>query len=110
MTALSVGLAASLLPACNRTPPEAASAPSGEEAAKTMLDGIGDRLLALAPESATTLGLDTGARAALRSKLADRSRAGQDAIAAQLRADLAEAESIDRAPCNRTPRAPPSRS
>ena len=31
----------------------------------------------------------------LRSKLADRSRAGQDAVAAQLRADLAQAEAID---------------
>ncbi len=60
-----------------------------------VLDGIGERLLALAPESATTLGLDTGTRAALRSMLADRSQAGQDAIAALLRADLAQAEALD---------------
>ena len=38
-----------------------------------------------------------GARAALRSKLADRSRAGQDAIAAQLRADLARPRRSTRA-------------
>ena len=96
MAVLSAGVAASLLPGCNSTPPEKPAAmPSGEDAAKVVLDGIGERLLALAPETATTLGLDSGGRAALRSKLADRSRAGQDAIAAQLRADLAQAEAID---------------
>ena len=95
MAVLSAGVAASLLPGCTMTPSEKAAAPSGEDAAKTVLDAIGERLLARAPETATTLGLDTDARAALRSQLSDRSRAGQDALAAQLRADLAHAEAID---------------
>ena len=95
LAALTTGVAASLLPGCGEAPPAAAPPPSAEDAAKVILDGIGERLLALAPETATTLGLDTGARAALRSQLADRSRAGQDAVAALLRADLAQAEAID---------------
>jgi uncharacterized protein (DUF885 family) len=49
----------------------------------------------MAPETSTTLGLDTGARAALRSRLADRGHAGVDAMAALLRDDLAKAEAID---------------
>ena len=60
-----------------------------------LLDSIGENLLALSPESATSLGIDTGARAALRSRLADRSQAGQDRLAATLRADLARAEAVD---------------
>ena len=92
---LSAGVAASLLPGCTMTPSEKAAVPSGEEAAKTVLDAIGERLLARAPETATTLGLDIDGRATLRAQLADRSRAGQDALAAMLRADLAQAEAID---------------
>jgi uncharacterized protein (DUF885 family) len=98
MAALTAGAAAFALPGCRPAPPEAPAASTGaaaEAAATAVLDGIGERLLALAPESATTLGLDTGARASLRSTLADRSQAGQDAVAALLRADLAQADAID---------------
>ena len=95
MAVLSAGVAASLLPGCNMTPSETAAALPGDDAAKTVLDGIGEHLLARAPETATTLGLDTDARRVLRSQLADRSRAGQDALAALLRTDLAQAEAID---------------
>lgn len=56
---------------------------------------MAERLLALSPESATSLGLDTGARAALRRLLADRSPAGIAAITARLKADLTEARAID---------------
>ena len=62
------------------------------------------RLLALSPESATSLGLDTGAHADLRSKLADRSQAGQARLAAQLRDDLSLAEAIDTAPLSHSTR------
>ncbi len=72
-----------------------AQAPAGEAQVTALLDSIGENLLALSPESATSLGIDTGARAALRSRLADRSQAGQDKIAAALRADLARAEAVD---------------
>ena len=70
---------------------------AGEAQVTALLDSIGENLLALSPESATSLGIDTGARAHLRSKLADRSQAGQDRIAATLRADLARAEAVDTA-------------
>ena len=72
-----------------------AQAPAGEAQVTSLLDSIGENLLALSPESATSLGIDTGARAYLRSKLSDRSRAGQDKIAATLRSDLARAEAVD---------------
>jgi uncharacterized protein (DUF885 family) len=72
-----------------------AQAPAAEAQVTALLDSIGENLLALSPESATSLGIDTGARAHLRSKLADRSHAGQDRIAATLRADLARAEAVN---------------
>ena len=57
----------------------------GADAAK-LLDEIGENYLRFAPESATSLGVDAGARAALRSQLADRSAEGQKKIADQVRA------------------------
>ncbi len=94
--ALSAGVAAVALPGGARafaTGPSAA----GEANVTALLDSIGENLLALSPEGATSLGVDTGARAYLRSKLADRSQAGQDSVAAALRADLARAEAVDTA-------------
>jgi len=92
--ALSAGVATVALPGCARTI-AAAPAPGTNPDAAALLDSIGENLLALSPEGATSLGLDTGPRAYLRSKLADRSQAGQDQLAAVLRADLARAEAID---------------
>ena len=48
-----------------------------------------------APEGATSLGIDTGARAALRSQLTDRSAQGQQRIANQVRADLERVKAFD---------------
>lgn len=95
LAALTAGTAGLAFPGCTRPPTDGAAALGAEASATVLLDAIGERLLAVAPESATTLGLDTGAHATLRSRLADRSRTGQDAIAAMLRADLAHAEAID---------------
>jgi uncharacterized protein (DUF885 family) len=91
--ALSAGVAAVALP----TGRAFAQAPASEAQATNLLESIGENLLALSPESATSLGIDTGARAVLRSRLADRSKAGQDRIAATLRADLARAEAVNTA-------------
>jgi uncharacterized protein (DUF885 family) len=74
-----------------------AHAPAGETQVIALLDSIGENLLALSQDTATSRGLDVGARAALRSQLPDRSQAGQDKLAATLRADLARAEVIDTA-------------
>jgi len=72
-----------------------AQVPAGEAQVTALLDSIGENLLALSPEGATSLGLDTGARAALRAKLGDRSQSGQEKLAAVLRTDLARAEAVD---------------
>ena len=68
------------------TPPP--TGPTDADAVK-LLDEVAESLLRLQPESATSLGIDTGARAALRSELADRSAAGQQRLAMQVRTDLA---------------------
>jgi uncharacterized protein (DUF885 family) len=73
----------------------ASAAPTTEAQAKALLDSFADHLVQLKPERATTLGVDTGARAALRSRLEDRSPAGVARIAATLRADLARANAVD---------------
>jgi uncharacterized protein (DUF885 family) len=94
--ALSVGVAAVALPGCARTlATSGGPRPASEAEVTALLDSIGENLLALSPEGATSLGIDTGARAYLRSKLADRSMAGQDQLAATLRADLARADAVD---------------
>src|SRR6185436_16622138 len=73
----------------------AASKPNSEQDALALLDQIGESYVRFAPESATSLGVDTGARAALRSQLADRSADGQQKIAAQVRQDLERAKAFD---------------
>ncbi len=85
--------------ACNREPrPDtAASATNVEASARALLDDIGNSLLRLIPETATSLGLDTGARADLRSQLMDRSADGQQRIASRLRQDLERARAFDTA-------------
>ena len=91
---LSAGAATIALPGCAPKvtgPARIATDP----AATSLLDSYAENLLALQPESATSLGLDAAARAALRSRLSDRSPAGQQRIAAILRADLASAQAID---------------
>jgi uncharacterized protein (DUF885 family) len=86
VAALASAAALSLVPACAR---DQAPTPATNEAdAIALLDRLADNLLRLLPESATSLGIDVGARAALRSQLADRSAEGQQRVAQQLREDL----------------------
>ena len=94
IAALASTMALPLLPACAReqTPPPSATT---EADALALLNEIAENLLRLLPESATSLGIDTGARAALRAQLADRSAEGQQRIANQLRSDLARANGFD---------------
>jgi uncharacterized protein (DUF885 family) len=96
LAALGAGAAALALPACtNKALSATAVGPLNEAGAKALLDSIADRLLALSPESATSLGVDIGAHAALRGKLADRSAAGQAAIASTLKEDIARIRAAD---------------
>ncbi|PZU13061.1 MAG: DUF885 domain-containing protein [Sphingobium sp.] len=75
-----------------------ARAAQGADAhAEAMLADMAEAMMADAPESASGLGVDTGPRAALRSRLGDRSPAGQARIAAHVKARLAKLRALDRA-------------
>ena len=94
LAALASAAVLPLVSACGRTrvaPPRGATDADG----LLLLDDVANNLLNLFPESATSLGIDTGARATLRSLLADRSAAGQQRIAQQLRTDLARVNGFD---------------
>jgi uncharacterized protein (DUF885 family) len=99
IAALACTATAPLMSACNREPGSTASRPASsahtEAEARALLDDIGDRLLRRTPETATSLGIDTGPRAELRSQLMDRSAEGQQAIASQLRQDLERVRAFD---------------
>ena len=92
VAALGASVALPLIPGCRQTP---AAKPASEADAKALLDSIGENLLNLSPEGATSLGIDIGKRAGLRSKLSDRSKAGQERVANLLRSDLERAEAVD---------------
>jgi uncharacterized protein (DUF885 family) len=81
------------------------AAETADARAEATLAQMAEAMLADAPETASGLGLDTGARAALKHRLGDKSPAGQAAIAAHVRDRLATLRTIDRAalsPATRT--------
>jgi uncharacterized protein (DUF885 family) len=80
--------------AAAQLPARAADA-NANRAARTLLTEIAEELLVDYPESATGLGIDNGARAHLKSKLSDRSAAGQKAIAQRVSRRLAKLRAID---------------
>ena len=87
-----------MLSGCNSstsTPPSTVGAANTQTEALAMLDRIAENYLRFAPELATSLGVDTEARAGLRSQLADRSLAGQQSVANQVRQDLERAKAFD---------------
>jgi len=88
LAALGSTAALPLMSGCRRGDPPAAPRESNDSAALALLDSVADNLLRLSPEGATSLGIDTGPRAALRSQLADRSEQGKQRLAGQVRADL----------------------
>ena len=94
IAALACTATVPLMTGCTREPAPASTA-SSDANALALLDQIADNLLRLTPESATSIGIDTGARADLRSQLGDRSAEGQRRIANQLRTDLERASGFD---------------
>ena len=94
---LASAAGAPLAYACGGGAPSAGagSGADHETRAIALLDRIAENLLRLAPESATSLGIDTGERSALRSQLTDRSPQGQERIARQVRDDLDRVRAID---------------
>jgi uncharacterized protein (DUF885 family) len=87
LAALGSTAALPLMSGCARGSPPAPRE-SNDSGALALLDTVADNLLRLSPEGATSLGIDTGQRAALRSQLADRSEEGKQRLAKQVRADL----------------------
>ena len=83
LSMLGAGGAALALNACQ---PRVAASPA--TTADAFLEGVAWQLLALQPEGATSLGVDTGVHAGLRRELGDRSAAGQARLAAALRSAL----------------------
>ena len=72
-----------------------AQATGPDAAAKTTLDRITESMLIDFPESATGLGIDTGERAALKSRLTDRSPQGMSRIADHVRKNVADLSALD---------------
>ena len=94
IAALASAAALPLLSACGRSGEPMPTRPT-EASALALLDEVAEHLIRLRPEQATSLGIDTGARAALRSVLADRSAEGQRRLASQLRVDLERVNAFD---------------
>jgi uncharacterized protein (DUF885 family) len=90
-----VGTAAAL--ASTRLPFAAAEASqsAADRAAEALLSELAEELMEDYPESATGLGIDNGTRAALKSRLTDRSAEGQRAIAQRVAKRLQRVKSID---------------
>ncbi|MYN17806.1 DUF885 family protein [Rugamonas sp. FT107W] len=63
----------------------------------TLLENFADEILRLSPTSATSLGLDKGARAGLKAQLEDLSPVGDAAWAAQVKSMLGRLSALDRA-------------
>src|SRR5437879_9163122 len=70
------------------------AAPPGDAAINRYFDGLSEHILATGPEQATSLGLDTGARAALKSRLGDASMTHVAEDRAWCRAGLAKLETF----------------
>jgi uncharacterized protein (DUF885 family) len=87
--------ASPLMSGCNQEPAAPPSSMSPDADAIALLDEVAGNLLRLTPETATSLGIDTGTRADLRAQLADRSAQGQQRIADQLRRDLDRVNAFD---------------
>jgi uncharacterized protein (DUF885 family) len=93
----SVGAAGTLalLPSC-AAPISATSAeldgPASNDGTAALLDQIAEEHLQQSPTTATALGIDTGARAALKARLSDSSPAGRDREVAWLRSAVSRLE------------------
>jgi len=89
LAGIGLGGAALTLPGCVTV------SRAGPADPQALLDDIAWNLLRHEPERATSLGVDTGANAALRGRLKDVSPGGLEAYARTLRADLARVRATD---------------
>jgi len=75
--------------------PAIAAQTDANAAIRALLDEIAEELLVDYPETATSMGIDHGARAHFKAKLSDRSPRGQEAIAQRIAQRLERLRSID---------------
>jgi uncharacterized protein (DUF885 family) len=75
---------------------KALAAAPGDAAAEALLSSVAEDLMREYPENASALGLDKGARAALKSSLTDRSLEGRGKLAVAAKARVARMKAIDR--------------
>jgi uncharacterized protein (DUF885 family) len=94
--AIAVLVSGAALPLYGCAPESSTTGATGPEAdTLALVDRIAANLLRLSPESGTSLGIDTGDLAGLRSQLSDRSAEGQRRIASQVREDFERVKAID---------------
>ena len=74
----------------------ALAAAPGDAAAEALLSSVAEDLMREYPENASALGLDKGARAALKATLTDRSLEGRGKLAATAKGRLAKMKAVDR--------------
>jgi uncharacterized protein (DUF885 family) len=79
-----------------QSPGQGASSPADAQFSKLLAD-IAEEVLRLSPTGATSLGMDSGERAALKSKLEDISDAGDAAWAAEVKSIITRLSAVDRA-------------
>lgn len=92
LTQAGIAGLATTIPALAQAKPAA----PGDAAATARLAAIAEEILADYPEGATQLGIDTGKRAALKSRLTDHSQAAELARQARAATRRAELRAIDR--------------
>lgn len=93
---LSTGTAAAGLAATPTFAKAAATAKLKASPFRATIDDIAEEVLKFSPETATSLGVDTGARAGLRAKFADGSEAGNARFAAATAQMMTRLKGIDR--------------
>jgi uncharacterized protein (DUF885 family) len=98
--------AALAMPGCapRLVPPAAGAAASADAAVQALLAGMAEALLVEYPENAAALGIDKDARSALKSRLTDRSVAGNRRRASAAAARLAQINAIDERPMSQAVR------
>jgi uncharacterized protein (DUF885 family) len=74
----------------------ALAAATGDAGAEALLSSVAEDLMREYPENASALGLDKGARAALKSSLTDRSLEGRAKLTAAARARVVKMKAVDR--------------
>ena len=97
LAGLGAGLSAIAIAAHAAKNPLALPPPDSASDAGSLLDEIAWNLIEQSPGTATSLGIDTGDRAYLRSLLGDTSPAGIARMAATAKSDLASVRALDKA-------------